>query len=57
MAENTAPEVRERIWIEKYDHSTDPPVKVETVFIENGVVRDVVRHGEREGEQPAKPAE
>lgn len=30
--------VRERIWIAKMDHSTDPPVCVERVFIENGVV-------------------
>ena len=29
---------RERTWVMKFDHATDPPTPVEEVFIENGVV-------------------
>ena len=41
MGDVTAPRIRERVWVTKYDHSTDPPTPVEEVFVENGVVRSV----------------
>lgn len=32
------PRLRERIWVEKWDKSVDPPVLIEEVFVENGRV-------------------
>lgn len=50
--DQTAPGVRERFWVEKFDHSTDPPQLVETVFIENGVVQSVEKHDDAPSEIP-----
>ena len=38
MKDQSAPALRERVWITKFDHSVDPPRAVQEVFIENGVV-------------------
>lgn len=39
MADETAsPRIRERAWITKWDHATDPPTPVEEVAIENGAI-------------------
>lgn len=34
--ESLAPQIRERVWVTKFDHSTEPPTPVEEIFIENG---------------------
>lgn len=48
--ETSAAGVRERIWVTKLDHSTDPPREVETVFIENGEVIEVTTPVEQKEE-------
>lgn len=40
MADRAAQAIRERIWITKFDHATDPPRAVEEVFVENGVIME-----------------
>lgn len=41
-ADQTQPTVRERTWVEKFDHTVEPPRLVERVFVEtvNGVVSE-----------------
>lgn len=43
MEDRSRTGVRERIWVTKFDHETDPPAPVEEVFIENGTVVSVTR--------------
>jgi hypothetical protein len=38
-----APRLRERIWIEKFDHTGDVPRLIETVAVEDGRLVSVVR--------------
>lgn len=40
MSDAAAASLRERLWIVKVDHETDPPTVVEEVFIENGVIME-----------------
>jgi hypothetical protein len=34
MGEKAPQEIRERVWVEKFDHSGDTPTLVETAFVE-----------------------
>jgi len=47
MSDAAGTGVRERVWVEKFDHATDPPTLTETVELLNGrVVRvTVTPHG------------
>lgn len=38
MNDRASAKVRERVFVEKFDHETDPPRHVETVVVENGQV-------------------
>lgn len=46
--------VRERVWVTKVDHSVDPPVAVEEVFVEDGQLMEVKTYG-KEAEAEAGP--
>lgn len=39
-SDRAVPKTRERVWVSKMDHTTDPPTPAGEVFIENGVVKD-----------------
>jgi hypothetical protein len=45
MGEKAPQEIRERVWVEKFDHSGDTPQLVETAFVETV---------KRAGEEPVK---
>lgn len=48
------PRLRERIWLEKWDKTVDPPVLVEEIFVEDGKIierRALVIPPEPEGEK------
>lgn len=54
MSDKSAPQVRERMWVEKFDHTVDPPRLEETVFIENGEVVGVTRHDDAQEPAPTQ---
>lgn len=57
MSDASKPQLRERLWVEKFDHDVDPPRKVETVFIENGKVVETIVHDDETTKDPATPSE
>lgn len=48
--ESIGPNIRERLWIEKFDHDEDPPRLIESVFVENGVIVERRTHHAKEAE-------
>lgn len=40
MGEKAPQEIRERVWVEKFDHSGDMPRLIETVFVEQIIKPD-----------------
>lgn len=43
MRDSAEQKVRERLWVEKFDHSTDPPTLVERRFVEDGELKTLER--------------
>lgn len=37
MKDTQTPQIKERIWVEKFDKTGDTPVLIETILVENGV--------------------
>lgn len=51
MSDTSSAKIRERIWVTKFDHATDPPTPVEEVFMENGRVVSVTTPAKEQEER------
>ena len=46
--------LRERVWVTKIDHTTDPPRPIEEIFVENGDIVLVTPLDDTSEKEPAK---